>query len=155
MSRFVQLRLCLRKEDVVGKSSSSYSSKSNINNATTTIASLFEDSENLALASLEATLDISERKKRASYCLAAMEKAFARSAECDAWEIEREEKKKKEEEKQSNNRNSNTSSSPPSDEDEDEDNDEDDEKSDDVNDESERNNNKKKRKKSHLSLIHI
>ena len=143
-------RLCLRKEDVVGKSSSSYSSKSNTNNATTTIASLFEDSENLALASLEATLDISERKKRASYCLVAMEKAFARSAECDAWEIEREEKKKKEEEKQSNNRNSNTSSSPPSDEDEDEDNDEDDEKSDDVNDESERNNNKKKRKKSNF-----
>ncbi|CAL6333179.1 unnamed protein product [Bathycoccus prasinos] len=143
-------RLCLRKEDVVGKSSSSYSSKSNTNNATTTIASLFEDSENLALVSLEATLDISERKKRASYCLVAMEKAFARSAECDAWEIEREEKKKKEEEKQSNNRNSNTSSSPPSDEDEDEDNDGDDEKSDDVNDESERNNNKKKRKKSHF-----
>jgi hypothetical protein len=39
-------RLCLRKEDVVGKSSSSYSSKSNNNNATNTIASLFEDSEN-------------------------------------------------------------------------------------------------------------
>ena len=99
-------RLCLRKEDVVGKSSSS-SSKSNV----TTIASLFEDSENIALASLEANLDIAERKKRASYCLVAMERAFAKSAECDAWEIQREKKKEKEEEKGSDRNNKSSSPS--------------------------------------------
>ena len=132
-------RLCLRKEDVVGKTSSLYSSGKS-SNAANNIATLFEDSENLALASLEATLGILERKKRASYCLVAMEKAFAKSAEFDAWEIEREEKKKKEEEKQSG-RNSKLTS--PSDDNDDDDNDED------AGDEDRKNN--KKRKKSNVS----
>ena len=90
MSRRVQLPIVLAKRRCGGKSSSS-SSKSNV----TTIASLFEDSENIALASLEANLDIVERKKRASYCLVAMERAFAKSAERGQWEIQREKKKEK------------------------------------------------------------